>query len=424
MWHLLIITLYITMSMSAIIPKGVSSLLSNNKVPNNNEIFSKDSSSSISSNIIGNDNNNHLVDNNRKISSLSKYKDTFGSFTDNYINDQSTGLVLTSSIISDNLIQKLGIKGSTFKLPNSNNQNDNTIESIFLPSNCKSMFLFNIEKPININMNSKDGKIPFDIKGNYKIDDYNLIIPFQYLQKLKISSISLENFLIEGNKGILYYNEPINFENPVLITSINKNDLINNKLTNLFIELITKNWFQNSGNNQNNKVLDLLDSRFCFINNETDVNYENNNSICVRVNDETITFAPAFNSLNRLNLNGIFGTNPLIHDKRGFIMTTVEQSMYNNHTTEQLLHEVEEGYRVKSSDKTDIGSFKIQVGNNTLSDNSDKFHNNTACREERAYTHNRAVKVFQTREIKIGNENEKVEISLREQARKSFMQVV
>ena len=141
------------MSMSAIIPKGVSSLLSNNKVPNNNEIFSKDSSSSISSNIIGIDNNNHLVDNNRKISSLSKYKDTFGSFTDNYINDQSTGLVLTSSIISDNLIQKLGIKGSTFKLPNSNKQNDNTIESIFLPSNCKSMFLFNIEKPININMN-------------------------------------------------------------------------------------------------------------------------------------------------------------------------------------------------------------------------------------------------------------------------------
>lgn len=352
------------LSFAAVIPKGVSSILTNLKIPSQQDLFTDNNNNmelKSSNNII---NSNEAIDassfNNVefKVTALELYKSTISDFSVNYQNDKTTAMLLSSKVIRNNTLQKLGIKGISFKLPIIGTTSKMVNQPSFLPIDIKSVFLFNLNKPILIDQNNLSGTIPFNIKGDYEIDDYNMLIPLNYLQDMKISSIFLEEFLSESSNQILYYNKEINFKSPVLITSINNQkyaitNKLKTKLSNLFFEIVSKNWLSTSNS------INLLESSFCFINNN-EMSTENN--LCIKINDETesIKITPAFDENYKLNFNNIIAQSSKF--KRDLF-----SFKYSNSS--------------KIFDNVISDSFKIQVGNGQLTSNSNKF-NLSNCKEE------------------------------------------
>lgn len=445
----------VTVTEAAIIPKGISSLLTNSKVPTQEEVFvehglkqnvgdvggivgasssggnvngagasDRRSSSEVRSPQPGASNadlaalfnfNEGRTDSagssgsagskgstvsrrpvRAKVSALEHYKETFTDFSADYDNEKTSAILLSSRIIKNNTLKKLGIKGISFKLPILGSGFPKMVnEPSFLPVNTNSVFLFNLKESIQLDQTKLSGSIPFDLKGNFKIDDYNILIPITYLQTLKVSSVFLEDFLIACSDQILYYNSPLEIDSPLLITVISKSEpnlksaelgnsvsssslsssssssASTSKLSSLFFELISKNWLQSSV-----KSIDLLQSTFCFINNAELKEKDNNKnkSICLRINDadKSIDITPSFDSENKLNFNEIVPSlSSSFHEKN---QKRDEYPTYRNTT----------GIPVENLEAED-SSFKIQVGNNTLTKNGRAFENVTKCREEEEY---------------------------------------
>lgn len=432
----LLILLVTSLVKAAIIPKGISSLLTNSKVPTQAELFVENgqrqngragsgsigedgksnnegakavavdgsSSSAVGGSLWGDVHSGSNVgfqnavdpstttpfsfqdqggdDSNtpatailkQRISALEHFKDTFTDFSPDYDNNKTTAILLSSKIIKNNTLKKLGIKGISFKLPVLGSGFPKTVnEPSFLPINTNSVFFFNLKESIWLDQTRLVGSIPLDIKGNFKIDDYNLLIPITYLQNLKISSVFLEDFLIACNDQILYYNRPLEIDSPLLITVISDSETkasnsassspsSSSKLSSLFFELISKNWLQSSV-----KSIDLLQSAFCFINNE-DLKHDNK-SVCLRINDNerSIDIAPSFDADNKLNFNEI-----------------VPPSASPVHRRRQK-REIHPTYGNETAALGESQFFKIQLGNNTLTGNERVFENITKCHEEEAF---------------------------------------
>lgn len=411
---ILLLTVVSNIAQSAVIPKGISSLLKNSKVPTQEEIFDSNSNDEITASLsnkgIKNSNDDSdIIPNNKKstpsgsfnfaslieyqtrkfsddnktpkqkITALEHYRDTFKDFSIDYDSEKTSAILLSSEIIKNNTLKKLGIKGISFKLPvigvgPHKSQND----ASFLPLNLRSVFLFNLKDEITLDQSKLEGNIPLNLKGDFEVDDYSILIPISYMQSLKVSSIFLEEFLTECNNKILYYNKPLRFDFPLLITLISKseNDLISSisdtkpnppvKLSSLFIDLISKNWLQSA-----TKSIDILQSTFCFVNNNEFNKKDNNTSICVRLDDElkSIEISPSFDSKNKLNFNQmVASTNTL--EKRGLelLFGSYQNKIVNEENNEDTL--------------VNGLSFKIQTGNNTLSENNNAFKNISKCREE------------------------------------------
>ncbi|GAV27987.1 hypothetical protein PMKS-001455 [Pichia membranifaciens] len=326
-----------------------------------------------------------------RVSALEHYKETFTDFSADYDNAKTTAILLSSKIIKNNTLKKLGIKGISFKLPILGSGFPKMVnEPSFLPVNTNSVFLFNLKESIQLDQTRLSGSIPFDLKGNFNVDDYNILIPITYLQSLKVSPVFLEDFLIACSDQIMYYNSPLELDSPLLITVISKSEprvknveLANSvtsssssssstsKLSSLYFELMSKNWLQSSV-----KSIDLLQSTFCFINNDELKAKDNkqNKSICLRINDteKTIDISPSFDSEHKLNFNEIVpslsSSSHEKHQKRD------EYPTYSNDTGNKM-------DRIDAEDS----SFKIQVGNNTLTENERAFENVTRCLEEEEY---------------------------------------
>ena len=309
----------------ALIPKGVSSLLTNSKVPAGETVFHPEEpervavknvhTSSIFTDALiklrgagtgagTNNNNSPLGSGSKRIPSLQGYGDTSSDFTNMYVNDQTTGILLSSNVVYDNSLQKLGIKGSSVNLPViAGNDVANVNRATFLPINYKSAVIFNVQDSIDIDALNLSGTIPLDVKGSYQVDDYNILVPITYLQKLKLSSVFLEEFLVQSSEGILYYNQPLEFETPLLVTFIKPSlstSASSSKLSSLFFEIVSKNWFQSSASTMN-----LLQSSYCFVNDTPTVSAAEH-SICIKVDDNSrnIRFTPAYKD-GKLNWNGM-----------------------------------------------------------------------------------------------------------------------
>ena len=422
----------VTVTEAAIIPKGISSLLTNSKVPTQEEVFVehglRQNSAGASSSSGSNENENGagvvarsgsnevrspqswasnadlaaLFKFNEgttgfrrpvraKISALEHYKETFTDFSADYDSAKTKAILLSSKIIKNNTLKKLGIKGISFKLPILGSGFPKMVnEPSFLPVNTNSVFLFNLKESIQLDQTKLSGSIPFDLKGNFKVDDYNILIPITYLQSLNVSSVFLEDFLVACSDQIMYYNSPLELDSPLLITVISKSEprvknielgksvsssssssSSTSKLSSLFFELISKNWLQSSV-----KSIDLIQSTFCFINNDELKAKDNkqNKSICLRINDteKTIDISPSFDSEHKLNFNEI--------------APSLSSSSHEKHQKrdEYPTSRNDRGNTMDSLNAED-SSFKIQVGNNTLTENERAFENVTKCLEEEEY---------------------------------------
>lgn len=448
----IIITLFFGTVQGAIIPKGISSLLTNSKVPTEDDVFTSDKketvskvvskggtvpSSILSSNQatdtkmsesifnIQNFNIGSLFQNNHenynrekinykenidstkmKITSLEDFADTFKDFSNDYDNDKTTAILLSSNIINGNSLKKLGIKGISFKLPVINNKLTKSVhEPSFLPFHTKPLFLFNLKEPINFSPYTLSGSIPLQINGNFQINDYNILVPISYMQKLKLSSVFMEQFLIENKDKLLFYNNELSFETPILITMIDQQQISvpktsSCKLSSLIFDLLSKNWLQSSANS-----IDLTQLTVCMLNNNDNEN-KDNKSICLRINDNgnSIDVAPSFDTKNKFNFNGIFNTQPQNSrslEKRNLLFQFPQSSFYSNNTSlEKEMNQSnfsldndkdkdDDNYFVKSEEYSpDFGSrlsFKIQDGGNELTPNEISFKNLTKCNEEEDY---------------------------------------
>lgn len=399
--------LLISQIKSAIIPKGLSSILINSKIPSKDNVFNienkventNDENNEVniitpsiekSSEKEKNDlqhfnlyslfkikkptNSKFFINETTRITALENYEDTYNDFSYEYSNDKTTAILLSKEVIKANIIKKLGIKGTHFRLPSLNK------EPSFFPLNTKPMFIFNLKEQIIIDQSKLVGSIPFKLNENYQVEDYNILIPISYMQDLKVSSIYLEDVLNECKNKILFYNQPLSSTTPLLITMINEIDNYNGstdkkdtKLLNLFFELVSKNLFYLSST----QSIDLLESIFCFTNNI--FKHDNDNkSFCLNIveNGKLINLSSFFDLSNKIDFNHITRSPLTKRDLNSsqIDIQFIDSNSINFNTSAKEINFADNGL-----------SFKIQVGDENLTPYKNSFKNITKCLEEEEY---------------------------------------
>lgn len=344
--------------MGAVIPKGFSLLLTtDSRVLIQEETI-------VDSNVTG-----KFIS---KFPLLKEYNETVSDFSTSYDSTLTSGVLVSSKLLKSNSLQKLAIEGLSFKLPNLSNTVDNKFDkSVFLPTGIKSVFLFAISEDIkSIRDKSIDNPV-FYIRGTYKVKDYNILFPMSYLQKVKISFNSIDKLVKNNskNKDLLFYNKKLEFEDPLLISSVVRdmdkdssgNDNNSNLLTNKLLESIYRNWIQNS-----DPSINVLESTICFINNG---NVNKNENVCFEIEDSLnkIKFFPAFDNENKLNFNQLAKAHGHAINKRDADQLTALR--FKKTVPGSIFEDTE-------------GIIESQVGDTELEDNEFKFSNISRCHEE------------------------------------------
>lgn len=343
--------LFYSISNAAIIPQGFKSLLMSTPT------FSE----SLGAKIYAESPKTDLLNSTFKVSALENWKSISPILSGEYTQN-SRGILISSRLLRNGTIADLRIKGANFEIPFNPNNN-----KCFLPINTKTMVIFNQSQSMVMDNEKLTAEIPFDFNGNYNLMDYNLLIPFQFFKDSKITQEQLGGYLEANKMDVLFYNSALEIRLPFLVIMIskidgdpifpnnsgegnkttNQNEQTPTNLSSLVFDMLSKNWLgsQNSVN--------LMKSIFCIMNNEL----VSNNSICFNLNDQSVSFFPAFKSQGGFN----FETLQNKKVKRSYIGTTKSKLFNSTHP------------------------FSVQLGNANLDHNTQKFTNLTKCKDQGKY---------------------------------------